>query len=232
VTGVSDLLRAVDGGRVLDVATGKGAFVRSLIEDLRSYTQILGLDSSDAGAAPFADAFGGNPAIRFVLADATAMPFGDDSFDTVAMVGSLHHVEDPQRVLAEMFRVLRPGGVCIVGEQMRDRLTRAETTHRLFHEWSEEVLGVAFRKTYLRRDIVELVAAVGLEGGRQIVERDDSDPLDAAKIERWQRLTTDLIGRAWEAGALAARGQSIRARLPEVGIRISPALFLVGRKPR
>lgn len=226
----SDLLGSLDGGRVLDVGTGRGPFVRTLIDELRSYSEIIGVDNSDAAAAEFANSFGGVPSVQFVQADAANMPFADESFDTVAIAGSLHHMADPDRVLMEMRRVLSPGGAFIVGEQFRDKLTRPETTHRLFHEWSEQVMAVAYRRTYRRTDIIGLVGAVELEMVQHIAVRDDGDPADPTKIQRWDGLIADFVERARERRDLVSRGRAIRARLHAVGIVISPALFVLARK--
>lgn len=43
-------------------------------------------------------------------ADATELPFADESFDAVMLVSMIHHVDEPERALAEARRVLRPGG--------------------------------------------------------------------------------------------------------------------------
>ena len=48
---------------------------------------------------------------RDVRADAHRLPFADDSVDWVLLVGVLEHVDDPDRVLEEARRVLKPGGL-------------------------------------------------------------------------------------------------------------------------
>jgi ubiquinone/menaquinone biosynthesis C-methylase UbiE len=85
----SDLLHVLNGGRVLDVGTGKGQFVQDLVNDLGSYSEIIGIDISDDGAAAFEQSFAGTPSVRFLVADAESMPFADESFETVAIAGSL-----------------------------------------------------------------------------------------------------------------------------------------------
>ena len=52
--------------------------------------------------------------VRGVRADITALPFDDGSFDFVYSLGVLHHLEEPERGMAELVRVLRPGGRCLV----------------------------------------------------------------------------------------------------------------------
>lgn len=215
---------------MLDVGTGKGQFVQGLIDELRSYREIIGLDTADAGAAAFAEAFGALPSVQFLQADATAMPFEAESFDTVAIAGSLHHLADPGRVLLEMRRVLRRGGSFILGEGLRDRLTRPEVTHRLFHEWSEEIMAIGARRTYRRDEILAAIKTLHLDGVRMVIEPDDGDPLQPAKLSRWDGLVGQYLERAQKRPDLHARGLIIRARLHEVGILIARALWMVGTK--
>jgi len=54
-------------------------------------------------------------ALRGVVADVRRLPFPAQSFDAVYSMGTIEHFADPERALAEIARVLRPGGVAIVG---------------------------------------------------------------------------------------------------------------------
>ncbi len=54
--------------------------------------------------------------VRFEQGDAEAMPFDDRAFDAVVTRLAIHHFVDPQRVVGEMFRVLRPGGILIIAD--------------------------------------------------------------------------------------------------------------------
>ena len=51
--------------------------------------------------------------LSFEIADAMSLPYGDDSFDAVLIANALHIVPDPEQVLSEIDRVLRPGGLLI-----------------------------------------------------------------------------------------------------------------------
>lgn len=65
---------------------------------------------------------------RFATADAAALPFADASFASVFVRDLLHHVADPRRVLAEVARVLRPGGVfCLLEPNGRNPLIWLQT---------------------------------------------------------------------------------------------------------
>lgn len=56
----------------------------------------------------------GSP-LRIAVADVAALPFGADTFDGVYSMGTLEHVPEPDRAFAEIARVVKPGGVAIVG---------------------------------------------------------------------------------------------------------------------
>jgi SAM-dependent methyltransferase len=59
--------------------------------------------------------------VEFGLGDATALEFDDASFDGAITRFSLHHIPAPQRVVEEMARVVRPGGLVVVADHARDR---------------------------------------------------------------------------------------------------------------
>ena len=58
----------------------------------------------------------GTESIRFVQADATQLQFDDGSFDLALSFGVLHHIRDWRDAVAEVSRVLRPGGHYLLGE--------------------------------------------------------------------------------------------------------------------
>ena len=65
------------------------------------------------GLANFAAAF---PRVRTVVADGRALPFGDGEFDAVTISFGLRNIKETRAALAEMFRVLKPGGRVVICE--------------------------------------------------------------------------------------------------------------------
>ncbi|WP_420174241.1 methyltransferase domain-containing protein [Luteococcus sp. OSA5] len=100
------LARAVSSSalRVLDVGCGSGAMGRELEQDDRV---VVGIDISET---ELRNASGPGP---FVRGDARDLPFADDSFDAVVSVLGLAVVHPTGRLLDEVRRVLRPGGVFV-----------------------------------------------------------------------------------------------------------------------
>ena len=94
-----------DGGTVLDVATGTGLVAEQLLA--RGH-RVTGLDQSPDMLAVARRRFGDR--VELVEASATAIPFADASFDHLTFTYLLRYVDDPGATLAELARVVRPGG--------------------------------------------------------------------------------------------------------------------------
>lgn len=108
-------LESVSSPHVLDVATGTGRMALSLLRQLTFNGRIVGLDASPAMLAIARDKvrrYTGR--VQLIRQDATRLPFTSESFDAVACVEALEFMPEPKQTLAEMVRVLRPGGVFLV----------------------------------------------------------------------------------------------------------------------
>ena len=97
------------GGRWLDVGCGNGAFTELMIRQCQP-TAITGIDPSEA-QLNFARTRSGLEQARFDRGDAMALPYADDTFDVAVMPLVIFFVPDPARGVAEMVRVVRPGGL-------------------------------------------------------------------------------------------------------------------------
>jgi SAM-dependent methyltransferase len=97
---------------VLDVGSGYGGTAaRFLKYGARSVTGLEVTNEKVRESASFARARGVDDHVRFVLGIGEAIPCGDEQFDLITMYDVLEHVVSPRQVVAECFRVLRPGGV-------------------------------------------------------------------------------------------------------------------------
>ncbi|HZI16977.1 MAG TPA: class I SAM-dependent methyltransferase [Pyrinomonadaceae bacterium] len=103
-----DWLAPKPGLRWLDVGCGNGAFTEMLVERCAP-ASVHGVDPSE-GQLAFARARPAARVARFLRGDAMALPFPDASFDAAVMPLVIFFVPDPAGGVAEMARVVRPGG--------------------------------------------------------------------------------------------------------------------------
>lgn len=121
-------VNALPGSLVLDVASGTGLVARDLAA--RKRLRVVQLDPSEEmlrAGVPITDRAGLAAQITQVLGRAERLPFDDDAFDAVTFTYLLRYVDDPESVVAELTRVLRPGGTlsCVEFQPPDERLTHA-----------------------------------------------------------------------------------------------------------
>ena len=111
--------------RVLDCGIGTGAFSTALIKSTPFPIELYGVDISPEMincASNQLERYGVTP--HLTVADARRLPYEDNHFDLVMAAHMLEHMVDPQATLAEMTRVLKPGGrvlLCITRNSLLGR---------------------------------------------------------------------------------------------------------------
>ena len=222
-------LGTVCAGNLLDIATGEGGFVRLLTSFLKEYRSITGIDNNGYALATACSAFDQDD-IRFVQMDAQKLGFAKDSFDCVNVSASLHHLADIPTVLAEMKRVLKPGGRLVVSEMHCNGVTEQQDLAVQLHHLKAEVdaaLGIPHHKTFSRQELVDYFEALDLQNIRCFDYLDmESDPMDPGTLHE----IDTFIEWIMEREALIQKGESLRRRIYKVGIQREPVVVIVGEK--
>jgi demethylmenaquinone methyltransferase / 2-methoxy-6-polyprenyl-1,4-benzoquinol methylase len=109
----ADLAAVGPGDRALDVATGTGDLAIALSRRVGEAGDVVGADFSD-GMLKLARAKA--PGLRWEWANALDLPYEDDAFDAATVGFGARNFSDLDRGLAEMARVVRPGGRVVVLE--------------------------------------------------------------------------------------------------------------------
>ncbi|MEJ2358555.1 MAG: class I SAM-dependent methyltransferase [Deinococcales bacterium] len=152
-------LGEIRGRRALDVATGGGHTARALAEAGALVTvsdltpeMLAAAETHLRGALPDAQ-------LTFVAAAAEALPFEDGAFDLVTCRIAAHHFGDPRAFLAEVARVLRPGGVFLLVDNIAPEDARlAEAMNEI-----ERLRDPSHVRAYRLSDWVSWAGEAGLE---------------------------------------------------------------------
>ena len=152
-------------GRVLDVGCGKGRFAR-IVKDQNPQAHITAFDLAEV-------------MLRSVAADITPccgsmteLPFADSAFEAAYATESLEHAVDTEKAIAEMCRVVRPGGRIVIIDKNAEHWGQLETP--------------AWEKWFRRRELEKLL-------GRHCKE------VSSDFISYWEDVPPDGLFIAWKA---------------------------------
>jgi 2-polyprenyl-3-methyl-5-hydroxy-6-metoxy-1,4-benzoquinol methylase len=105
-----DADRDLVGRNVLEIGCGRGGYAASLC---RRGARVIASDFSSAALDAARKEFASLD-LKWLQADIQELPFDDSAFDTVISCETVEHVPDPPRAIAELARVLRPGGTLVL----------------------------------------------------------------------------------------------------------------------
>jgi ubiquinone/menaquinone biosynthesis C-methylase UbiE len=180
-------LLKINAGTVLDVACGKGEFLKFALRSFNSYRMAVGIDPDYDSLVLARQNLSDYPA-SFVMGSALSMPFLDDSFTTVTLSNSIHHIKEHNKLFAEMQRICRADGIILINEMISDSLSEVQETHKLYHHFIAELdnlLGHYHRETYSEKELRQIFKENNLNITEYFVHEDSAkDHLNAEEINR------------------------------------------------
>lgn len=124
------------GGSAIDVCTGTGDLALALARRVTPSGRVLGVDFAENMLEIARQKAGERgPSLEFVAGDALALPAADDTFDAATVAFGIRNVSDLDGALAEMARVVRPGGKVVILEITTPRRLRG-----FYHAWFDRVV--------------------------------------------------------------------------------------------
>jgi ubiquinone/menaquinone biosynthesis C-methylase UbiE len=158
----------IQHGLALEVGSGPGYLGLEWLKKTTG-TQLRGLESSPAMiqiAERNAQTYGFADRVQYVQGDAQAMPFDDNFFDGVFTNGSLHEWSQPQRLLNEIHRVLKPGGKYFISDLRRDMNPFIECFMKLVTQPKEIKPGLitSINAAYTPEELAALLRETALKG--------------------------------------------------------------------
>ena len=107
-------LELTDGKRVLDIGSGPGLLAYDMAASVGPEGRVCGIDISEDMLTMSRKRCAEQPWTEFQRADATNLPYPDDTFDAAVSTQVYEYVADIPRALGELYRVTRPGGRVVV----------------------------------------------------------------------------------------------------------------------
>ncbi len=99
--------------------------------------------------------------LRASIGDVEALPFAASSFDAIYSMGTIEHIDETTTAIGEIFRVLKPGGIAIIGVPNRwDPFLRPLMVAAMYRTG---LYGYGFEKSYSRRALREMLRQAGFE---------------------------------------------------------------------
>jgi malonyl-CoA O-methyltransferase len=162
---ILDYFGDLAGRRVLDIGCGKGRFAR-IVKERNPAAEVWGLDISEAMLKHVPEA------VLTRAGSMTELPFDDASFDAAYATESLEHAVEIERAVAEMCRILKPGGRLVVIDKNAEHAGRLKTP-----EWEK----------WFRRDELETLL------------RRHCGQVSSRFISYWEDVEPDGLFIAWLA---------------------------------
>lgn len=149
-----EILRALDlkqGERVLDIGSGPGLLAYDMASTVGPEGRVCGVDISEPMLAMSRKRCAQQDWVEFDLADVCKLPYADNSFDAAVSTQVYEYVHDIAGALAELLRVLRPGGRTAVLDTDYDSLVmyseNPNRMERILSAWDEHFVHAGLPRT-------------------------------------------------------------------------------------
>jgi len=226
-----ELLDVQKGQRILDLGCGTGDDVRALARLVGSEGLVTGVDKSETMIAEAKKRSTGlDLPVEWRRCDAEHLDFADDTFDSCRVERLFAHVEDPRKVLAEMIRVIRPGGRIVVYQldadafiiNISDRALNRKVMHAIADSFCNGWAGRQMPGLFRNSELVDIFITpytitfpmamwmLGLCGELEGLQ--EAGVLTADEVSRWRQQLEEAERQGNFFGA-------------------SPGFFVGGRKP-
>ena len=231
---LQDVFGQLSGGKLLDVATGNGFFIQVLLDHLKDFTEMIGIDTNDKILETARTRFS-QPNISFQNMSGEHLKFPDESFDTVCISNSLHHFADIHHILQEMKRVLRNGGYFIIHELFCDGQTEQQLTYVYLHHMRAEMetlLGQTHNNIMAKHEILDLISMLDI-GKVTLTEYIDTNFFKQTKLESIVARNRDILEQLRGHAAYETYKQQLEVytqRLYDTGIELATELLFIGIK--
>ncbi|EKU49798.1 demethylmenaquinone methyltransferase [Staphylococcus massiliensis] len=140
-------MKVQSGSTALDVCCGTADWTIALSKDVGPDGEVIGLDFSENMLEVGKEKTVDMANIKLIQGDAMSLPFDDNEFDYVTIGFGLRNVPDYKAALAEMYRVLKPGGMVVCLETSQPTMPVFKQLYRLYFKFVMPIFGKIFAKS-------------------------------------------------------------------------------------
>lgn len=233
---LNNALEAIHAPKMIDIASGSGEFLQIAMKRVKDLSTIVAYDISKKGLEHNRQTLG-DSSILYALGQGDDIPFIDGEFDLVTVSNSLHHFENPEKVLSECIRILKTGGTLVVNELICDGADPMQETFDQYHGLAADIdleRGVPHYPTWSSEKVIEFICSLSLAiSDSFIYEGDSSKRLDkevvAMMIEMLDK-RLELVLESDKYPAFVTKSKEIKIALDTVGVREGKQIAIIGKK--
>ena len=156
------MLKLSDDSITIEIGAGAGAVTRRIAAHLQP-AKVVGYEPSRGFVEEARNRVQGAPNLTFQVADGTNVPVENGTIDAVVMHTVLTHVTHPEKLLAEAFRVLKPGGTLIVCDADFSKATFSNFANDPLDVCAKEFVREFVTDPFIVSKLRSLVSGVGLD---------------------------------------------------------------------
>lgn len=142
-----DSLSLREDDYILDIGCGRGADLAEIADRVGDKGVVVGIDSSEKMISEAGLMNQDKPNVSLTCADGEKLPFSDGFFSAARSIRTLQHVPNPEKVIREMYRVVRPGGKVVVLDPDWEKLVIETKNFPLNMKSTTEAILKVARKT-------------------------------------------------------------------------------------
>lgn len=156
-----DVLNVPEGGHIVDIGSGTGGVTRRIADRFLT-ASITGLEPSAALTKKANELAGDRANLTFLVGDGAALDLDDSSADVAILHTVLSHVPNPEPLIKEAVRVLRPGGTLVICDADFSKASMAVVPGDPLGSCAEAFVAGAVTDPWLAGKLKPLIGAVGL----------------------------------------------------------------------
>lgn len=141
------------GEQILDIGSGPGFLASEIAHAVGPTGRVTGIDISDSMLAMAQNRCADQPWVEFRKVDAIQLPFEDETFDAAVVAQVYEYIADIESALAELYRVLRPGGRALIldtdWESLVLHTSDPDRSRRVLAAWDQHLVDPTLPRTLM-----------------------------------------------------------------------------------